>query len=383
MRLIDSINNIYKKWLIKRNSTFNYPISAQRAFLVRLGEPNDDIERSYFQFRCQMKLDGLIMTVVENIASIPLIILYRKKGTENIEHEESYDAVFFPDGKPKTIIPKTVKEKFNHILICDDKKAVVTDRGLAFYKRLRIRYPFSFNFLLKCLIKIEYYDYVIAKYSPKAIITCSEYSFTSSVLTEYCKEQGVEHIDIMHGEKLYTIHDSYFRFTNCYVWDQHYIDLFDQLKAPREQFVIATPESMKFQQNMIIVKKCDFTYYLGDELEEGIAKVVDLMKSIAELGYVVAIRPHPRFTNLAILKKLLNNESIEVEDCSQISIEYSIMRTRHVVSVYSTVLNQAYCNGVCVVIDNLSNPKNYKKLKELQYIMLSKEHELLSDYLKG
>ncbi len=42
----------------KNNSLFEYPIEKQKAYVKHFREPKDDIERGYFQYRCQMKVNN-------------------------------------------------------------------------------------------------------------------------------------------------------------------------------------------------------------------------------------------------------------------------------------------------------------------------------------
>lgn len=72
----------------------------------------------------------------------------------------------------------------------------------------------------------------------------------------------------------------------------------------------------------------------------------------------------------------------DVEDTTQISIEQSLLQSGAAISLYSTVLNQALCNSIPIIIDNMSNPENFNKLKELGYVCLYKEHRLLSEVLE-
>ena len=72
-----------------------------------------------------------------------------------------------------------------------------------------IRYTAIFS--LKVTIKVAGYSFMITKYQSKAIVVHNEYSFTSSILTAYCETRNVLHINVMHGEKMYYIRDSYFR----------------------------------------------------------------------------------------------------------------------------------------------------------------------------
>ena len=45
------------------------------------------------------------------------------------------------------------------------------------------------RFCLKCLVKIGLYANYIESYRPKAVVVYNEYSFTSSLLTAYCREK--------------------------------------------------------------------------------------------------------------------------------------------------------------------------------------------------
>lgn len=237
-------------------------------------------------------------------------------------------------------------------------------------------------FLLKILIKVRLYDYVIHCYNPCAIVVCDEYSFTSSVLTHYCNERGIEHIDCMHGEKLYYIRDSFFHYNRCYVWDYYYKELLLSLRAEPNQFIISIPPSLRFE-NTESEKIYDYTYYLGGEEKEGLKRILNCLNDLNNSNNHIAIRPHPRYTNLDELQEMILGTTIEIEDCGAISIEESLLRTRNAISVYSTVLNQAYSNGINIVLDDISDPFKFEKLCDMQYIMLHKKHVLLSQVMGG
>ena len=69
-----------------------------------------------------------------------------------------------------------------------------------------------------------------------------------------------------------------------------------------------------------------------------------------------------------LLKKIFT--FADVEDTTQTSIEQSLLQSGAAISLYSTVLNQALCNSIPIIIDNMSNPENFNKLKELGYVCL-------------
>lgn len=202
-------------------------------------------------------------------------------------------------------------------------------------------------------------------------------SFTSSILTDYCRACGIKHIDVMHGEKLYYMRDSFFKFDKCYVWDNYYSDLLSSMKADRDQFVVETPDSLKFGDEAVREDRYDYTYYLADENDAVLEKIAQSLRILSDRGKRIAVRPHPRYSNMESVKKYF--AFAELEDSNILSIEKSLMQTRAAVSLCSTVLNQAFCNLVPVVIDDISNRTRFEKLRELKYILLNKEYRLLSE----
>lgn len=365
----------------KNNSIFTYPVEKQRAYLEKFREPKDNIERSYFQYRCQMKLNNPLLNVFLNVAALPILIFYYKTGFTKIDARNKVDAVFFSDGKPENIIPIVLKKQYDDWFVVTEKGEFLSNKDKKFFMQLIRRYPFSWFFLLKCLIKIRFYSYEIVTKQPRAIVVCSEYSFTSSMLTGYCKMYNVEHINVMHGEKLYYMRDSFFHFNRCYVWSRYYQDLLCELKAENSQFCIAIPPSLKFTEDIYREKVFDYTYYLGAERDERLKRIIVCMGNLVQRGYHVSVRPHPRYSDIDMVRKLCDG-IVSVEDVCTFSIEESILQTRNVVSCYSTVLNQAHYNNISIVIDDISEPKEYAKLKELGYVMLRENHKLLSQVME-
>jgi hypothetical protein len=364
----------------KNNSIFDYPVEKQSEYLDKFKDPKDDIERSYYQYRCQMKLNHPTINFLLNMASLPMIILYLKKKATRIGTNNRADAVFFADGKPENIIPISLKRQYSSWEVINEKGEYLSKMDKKYLKKLWLRYPFSWHFLLKCLIKIRFYSYELATKEPKVIVVCNEYSFTSSVLTNYCESKNIKHINVMHGEKLYYMRDSFFHFHQCYVWNEHYAALFRSLRAENTQFVIAVPESLKFVK-IDVPKTIDFTYYLGAEDGETLEHILHSLNQLSHNKNNVAIRPHPRYSDVEKIKKMCCKD-MEVEDGQTLTIETSVLRTRYAISGYSTVLNQAYHNGTKVVIDDITNPESFRKLVELKYVMLETEHKLLSEILE-
>ena len=359
-------------------SDFNADITKEKEFLWSINEPKDDFERSYAQYRCQAFLRNkwslFILNVGCALAMIPYLIKCR---FAHVNFKEKKDAVFAIVLKNQPKIPSSLLMKYNNRYVTiDHEEACLNGYDLLFMWRLFKKRPFSAYFLFHLLIKISIYRGFIVKYNPKMLVVNEEFSCVSSTMTLYCEQQGIEHVNIMHGEKDYYIRDSFFRFHKCYVWDRWYIALFQSLRADKSEFVVEIPPCFKLDKpdEGITV---DYKYYLwGNEKLEKIAQCLHMLKN---KGFTIKVRPHPTFTNAEKLRNYFSED--EVEDCS-LSTEVSLVQTRNAISLYSTVLLQAYFSGINIVIDNLNFPDEYAKLKELKYILIGKKHDMLSEILK-
>jgi hypothetical protein len=95
-------------------------------------------------------------------------------------------------------------------------------------------------------------------------------------------------------------------------------------------------------------------------------------------GYKVAIRPHPVYSNIELINNIFSNLIVEK---TSINIQHSVLRTNAVISLYSTVNRQAYNNDVKYIIDDISDPQRYKRLKDLQYYFIKDKYSVLSTYI--
>lgn len=378
MNFLSGLKKCACKVAKKRGSLFTYDINKQKKYILNFQEPKDDIERSFYQYKCQMKLYGAFLSILINILSLFLIIVYFIKLLLNKSKCKAYhhvSAVFFHDGKPKNILPIELIEEYFDIVYEDEEIGYsLNPDDKKFLIKIVKRYPISWHFLFKCMMKIAKYSYAKDKYSPNAIVVCGEYSFTSSILTKYCEENNMEHINVMHGEKLFYMRDSFFHYHRFYIWDEYYKYLFIDLRADNKQFITSVPKSIKFSRDYS-KKVYDYTYYLAAENEDELILISESLKKLDDKGYKIAIRPHPRYTDLKLITKLFSE--YDIEDYN-ITIEESVLRTKNAISLYSTVLNQAYHNGVNIVIDDIANREKFEKLVDLQYMFLHKQNKLLS-----
>lgn len=363
----------------KQGSVLNYPVLKQKNYIAHFRDPKDLFERSFFQYKCQMKFYGEFIYFFLNLASLPLsikyILSYKSKSAEKAE--QMAQAVFFADGKPDNIIPLSLSERYKNIVDWDDSLGGLSNEDIAFLKEIFKKHPFSWHYWLKSIIKIAKYSSAVAKYSPQALISCDEFSFTSSLVTEWCRRKNIKRINVMHGEKLYFMRDSFVCYDEYFVWDKYYADLLVSLGAEESQFKVEAPPAVKINADENIKKEFDFTYYLAAEPENILKIISSQLKILKQRGFKISVRPHPRYSDKKLTDELFGE--FNIEDPKNLSIERSLLSTKNAVALYSSVLNQAYHAGIGVVIDDISNPQSFNKLKERRYIMLEKEHKLLSE----
>ena len=249
-----------------------------------------------------------------------------------------------------------------------------------FLIRLVSRAPHHPYFILKSWMNVVLYSDMIRRHSPEVMIQFGEFSFSSSILTAYCHKHGVKHIDIMHGEKLWFIRDAFFHYDECYVWDEYYADLFRSLKAEPTQFRVAIPPSMRIDTEVYKNQEyyADYKYYLALYTEEQIKWIVQSMEFAKREGKSVKYRPHPRYSDMELLRKYVKDEEIEMP--KKVGIMDSISNLEFAVGSYTTVLSQAWFSGKGVVLDDVTFKDQFDKLEEHGYILAKKDCGRLSKY---
>lgn len=361
---------------------FDIPVSKQVDFLETFRNPKNDICRSFFQYKAQSLFVCLPKRLVINLSSLlilPIFLLLAFLIRMFVRYKYAVDAII-EKSTHIGVIPNSLETKYNISSKEWNNGWSLGIKDIPFIHRL---FPYIFRspyFVFKIAYKAALYSTMIKTYKPKAIIVFNEYSFTSSALTYYCEKNYVKHIDVMHGEKLFYIRDSYFRFSNAYVWEPYYVSLFTRMNAPKEQFIAELPPfmSIDLSKYMDVDYQPDYTYYLAIFTENDIKNIVKSMEFAKAQGKSVMYRPHPRYSDITILRKYVPDSNIEYPD--KVDIMVSVAKTNCAVGVYTTVLNQAYHAGKKVLIDDLNFLDNYRKLKNLEYSLFSKHVDFLSKY---
>lgn len=360
------------------------PFVEQTKIISSFAEPQNDFERSYFQYSCQRHFRSKSKFFVFDFFSfftIPFIIIgllvsriFRKKDSVGRSAIGSM-------AECKNVIPDSLRKEFDIDLSSWMNGFSLSIKDISCLWKVIINTPFSPYYFLKITLKMAAYSEMIYRYKPKAFIVHDEYSFTSSLMTWYSNSRGVEQIDVMHGEKLYYIGDSFFRYNRCYVWDDHYKKLFIKLRADSKQFIVERPEALKLNIGGLAIanRHYKYKYYLQIYNENEIKSIVNSLSFAKIENANVSFRPHPYFSDMALLNKYVPSSCIE--NPRNVTLDQSIANTDVVIGYFSTVLYQAYLNGKKVVLDDVTFKEGYMKLKEHEYIMTKcKNVGLLSEY---
>jgi hypothetical protein len=358
----------------------------QYEYLYRFEEPKTAMDRSFYQCKCELYTSKFYVVFLKQFISLLLFIFYAiylliKRKNEKIYIKQNI-GVHIADSN--NLYYKELFKSFDKIesvLPMGDYYLRMED--VLFILKLVFSHPLYPYWLIKNIYKIALYRSIIDKFNPKAIICSSEYSFTSSVLTLYCENYSIQHINIMHGEKFFFIRDAFFYFHQCYVWDEGYIQLFNKLRSRCNQYVVCIPENLKLDiKNDNYGFTYKMTYYLDVEDAKGLLAIKESLLKTKFKPAEMAIRYHPHYSELFPINLIYNTfNNFVIEDPKAVSLIESLSRTEFVVSLYSSVLYQAYLSGKSIVMDDISFPDKYKKLKDFDYIIFKKDHINLSRFI--
>ncbi|MBN2664060.1 MAG: hypothetical protein JXR68_10460 [Bacteroidales bacterium] len=358
----------------------NYEDSVLFLESLRKKNNNNYIYRSFNQYLAYKKIHDnkkiLILNIVSFFVMPFVVVLYLLKNIfdANPENKTTHakKIAYSITNLKLNVIPESLKKEY--IIINNSINSSLKIKDFSYLFLLFRKFSFNFFFILRNIIHLANYSSIIKQTKCNAIITNSEYSFSSSFLTKYCEDNNVLHINVMHGEKLFYIRDSFFAFHKFYVWDNYYIDLFKSLKAKPDQFVVELPDVLtKFSHNLCSGGR--FLYYLqGMETIKEINIIHEHV--VNNFGVKPVFRLHPRYSKKELINK---NSNIIFENPIDVDFDTSFSSTKYVCTKYSTLLFQAYLANKIIIIDDLSDPELYKKLENLKYIMLNKNYIRLSD----
>lgn len=382
-KMIKNIINFILKMKQNESKKHSHDIELVRKnikIMNSFNTPKDDYERSYFQYKCQITRtgDGVLINLIKAMGNmlsffiVVLLLIMKPKKVTRVN--KNNDACYFSHGS-KDLIPFEEIKLYDNIVVLRNNDLLYNKNVKKYLICLIKKYPFSYLFVLKNIAKIAIYENMISKYNPISIIdTALEASYSSSILTNYCEKYGVNHISVQHGEIDFRGITSFFRFTKCYLWNNHFVDICLKQRTEKTQFKVAVPKCLIFEDKNQI---CKYKYFLQAQSNEDFKIIRSTMDKISD-DYIV--RNHPTYYKKDDIEGFFENKNIE--DAEKVNIEDSIMESEYIISESSTVLYQAYLNGKIVVMDDVTHPNIISFLDEINYIMLNKPHKLLSELLK-
>ena len=148
-RIKSIVSRIYEASFSR--SMFRLNRKEREAVLAAFPQPRDDMERSFFQYRCHMQSVSRLLRVFQSLLAYPVFLLLMLKSGKAPEAGEKTDtAVYINEGIGTDIIPDSLTARFSQILTTRDSALFFTKRErdwfLPVWKRYW-RYPY---FLLKC-----------------------------------------------------------------------------------------------------------------------------------------------------------------------------------------------------------------------------------------
>ena len=346
------------------------------------GKRVDCVSASLLQYDAFRRFQGPLYRLATTIAAV--LMLSRKRETVNQGEScrESYgtpSTVIVTSSGNYGIIPPSIRCSTGDFVRTDFDRKLLDDELFVYWETTTAEaksHPYYRYITLYYLSKI---NWIIREYHPARIVTTTEASFACSLITDYCRKHGIVHSCIMHGERLIQPETLFFTVDEFYVWDSAYIELFERMGAEVTNYIIENPWEDGAQKGVESLEK-RITFYTQLTTKKELRALFETAKSLEAKGFEVMVRLHPRDTNRVYAEKLLG--AVRLENSSEVSILESIDRTRFAVSKYSTVLFQAASRGRVPVIDDITDPFVLEFLKDRSYVLLGKEHSLLSNLMK-
>jgi len=192
---------------------------------------------------------------------------------------------------------------------------------------------------------------------------------SSSLLTAYLHRRGLRHINVQHGEVLFTAMSGFCRFDEIHVWGEHFREIFLSSRSPaanirvsgtpyhRDLFRNLRAHHQPRPQRLLIIDP--FMYQDPDTPYGLIRKVVERL----DMRWEVKVRRHPAELRKTLVWMAELNADLESmarpiyleEERPTVSIEDALCRASVVLGIASTALIEAWIVG-CKVIHIAGGP---------------------------
>ena len=368
------------------------PLEEQKKYLMAFPDPKDDYERSFFKYKCFCEYcyyKRKWMLVFYNIGAALILPWVRLKLSRMPDLQpQKVDALYenVPRLPNDDILPDDVRRKYSHtadITQINYEGIFLNQNAKQICQKLKKQYFVHFYFRLIVMIKLAQFSSYIGKYQPGTILFYScEREYAGPLITLLCELQGTKYEAYMHGDYLYSLCFAFQRYSMYYTWDEQYNKMFQSLRCSFP-VTVYIPGKLQGIAEKLDDNECRYfaTYYFSDERKDSAEKIREAFDVFAKYGLRCKVRPHPRFSDMEMLRTVFKD--YEIEDPKAYALENSIRDTVYVIGLNTTVLSQAFFSGKTVVIDDVSMPENYRELAAKGYIMIRRQHLLLSDLVRN
>ena len=387
---MSTLGNIYKKFIIGdiKNTEVEPDVDEWERFLRSLPKPKDRIEEAYCKYLCRLQYVPAGKQRLLDAAAWMTLAAKRRKGKP--------EPLPAPSGK-KLILEKKKEVDYHDVMPPElpaeypDMEAVEPlpagygdlspEADLAFREIVR-RYPGKYYFQLYVLKELSAHCRYIRQYNPSVMaIYVNERNFAGPVLTDLYEKTGRKLISFMHGEYLLQMIQAYMDFSEFYVWDDMYISMFtDDLRCRIGRYIVTVPAKLTKKWHLEDIEPEYYcTYYFSGESTTSVRKLAEVMKQMKASGKKCLVRPHPRYSHQELIRECFDEDMIE--NPKEVSMEASLGRTRYAAGLHTTVLREAQVEGRTAVIDDISDPPQFRNLEKRKFVVLKREHVLLSEIL--
>lgn len=352
-----------------------FNLEYYNSLIKRLEAQDTPFNRSFLQYKAQtfknnkiIILNLLLLLLLPIFIFFPLFLMLFRKNI----NQEKYDYIAI---LPYTeIIPNKLKKANGLIISLKKVGQNITLSDVVYMYALIFKSLFYPYFLFKNIYIIFKYS-GIAKMRTSEILVSNEYSFTSSILTDYLNQNDKKVSNCMHGEKVLCLRDCFSYYNHFYVWDEYYVKLLQSMNV-KATFVIDICDFIRIDTSH---SGEDIVFFLqGFETEDMLKSIREKLRILANLhNKKYYVKAHPRYLNDNLVQ-IFNEDEI-------LSIDFidAVRRSAIVASNYSTVLFQVYVNREqnhhsypLIAINDLI------KLPE-KYIMISKSDIKFSELDKS
>lgn len=363
-------------------------IQSQTAFFSNLSAkekyPIGLARRSYLQYLCQVEIIGRWNNAKANIlcgvVQIPFLLWALTVGLS--KRFRSQTPVVLSNHKSSAVllhnnsahVPQSLDLEFQVLAAESGWELSSWDVGF-FIRHVWLPHPLSFHYQLRMLSRIARYRPSMML-NPSAFIVSDEYSAASSLMTLWCQKNSALHINIMHGLRISSIRDAFSAHHRFYFWDESFKKVSEEMHQLADEYIVELPPYLKvMKMDGPRKEKPILKYYLQAQSRVEMEKLREILSPVLQ-NYDVVIRPHPRYTRVADLEECFKNFTIE---STKVPVSISVQEADFVVSRYSTVLFEAWLADRLPVIDDVTSPGFFDYLKESNFIIFSKKHEVLSN----